>query len=336
MVDPIQLHRTHQWQSPHILFSLTRVPHRERVLVGSSDFQIYELDFAAETLEATAFTGAGHSSYVSGLALVNQTMISAGYDGRLIYWDLESRQPLRSVDAHPKWIRQLTLAPDGKRLYSVADDMQCKAWDVATGDLVATFSDHAPLTPQHYPSMLYAVAVSSDGQRLATGDRVGHVAIWDTHSFEQIGELEAPGLYTWDPQRRRHSIGGIRSLAFSPDATQLAVGGVGQIGNVDHLKGPSRLEIFAWQSGQRQHEFEDNKKQGLIEKIIWSPDARTVLAMGGEHQGFLNVFDLGSGELLHQAGSDGHIHDGVVDEAFEHLYIAGHQRVERWSLVKPA
>src|SRR5438552_257273 len=86
-------------------------------------------------------------------------------------------------------------------------------------------------------SKVYAVAFSADGYRLATGDKVGHVVVWDVESGKQLTTCEAPGMYTWDPVQRLHSIGGIRSLAFSPDGTRLAVGGMGKVGNIDHLEG---------------------------------------------------------------------------------------------------
>ncbi len=92
--------------------------------------------------------------------------------------------------------------------------------------------------------MLYAVAISSDGRRLATGDKVGHIVIWDLESGRSLATLEAPELYTWDPVQRRHSIGGIRSLAFSPDGKTLAAGGSGKISNIDHLDGKALVEIF--------------------------------------------------------------------------------------------
>lgn len=332
MPDPKQLKRTHTWRTPNILFSLARVPNSERVIVGGSDFQIYELDLAIEKPAPISFVGEGHSSYVTSMALVGDTLVSAAYDRRLLFWNQENRHQQNAIVAHEKWIRQLVAAPDDRRVYTVADDMLCKAWDIGTGEAIATFAGHKPLTPQGYPSMLYAVAVSADGKRLATGDRVGHVAIWDTESFEQIAELETPGMYTWDPKRRRHSTGGIRSLAFSPDGEQLAVGGVGRIANIDHLDGPARLEIFDWQTGERLHELENSKRKGLIEKIIWSPAADWILTMGGDHKGFLTFFDLPSGELLHQDGNDGHIHDGVTDHAHENVYVAAHQRLERWTL----
>ena len=332
MPDPKQLKRTHAWRTPNILFSLTRVPDSERVIVGSSDFQINELDLAVEKPEPIPFVGSGHTSYVTGLALLGDTLVSAAYDGQLLFWSRETREQQKAVAAHQKWIRQLVASPDGQRVYTVADDMLCKAWNVGSGEAIATFTGHELLTPQGYPSMLYAVAVSADGKHLATGDRVGHVAIWDTESFEQIAELETPGMYTWDPKQRRHSTGGIRSLAFSPDGKQLAVGGVGRIDNIDHLDGPARLEIFDWQAGQRLHELENSKRKGLIEKIIWSPAADWILTMGGDHKGFLTFFDLQSGELLHQDGNDGHIHDGVADDACENIYVAAHQRLERWTI----
>lgn len=332
MSDPKQLKRTREWRTPHILFSIARLPRSERIFVGSSDFRIHELDFAEEKPEPLVFEGTGHTSYVTGLALAGTRLVSGSYDGQLVFWDVESRQQTNAVAAHEKWIRRVIPAPGGDRVYSVADDMQCKAWNVDTGENIATFSDHPPMTPHNYPSMLYAVAISSDGKRLATGDKVGHVAIWDTETFEKIAELETPGMYTWDPRQRRHSIGGIRSLAFSPDGERIAVGGIGHIGNIDHLDGPARLEVFKLESGEKLHELEDTKKKGLIEKILWAPDASWVLTIGGDHKGFLTFYDMNTGEMLHQDGNDGHIHDGLFDESCENLYVAAHQRVERWTM----
>lgn len=332
-IDPKRLRRLHQWNSDDILFCIARLPETGRVFVGSSDFRIYEFDTEAENPERVPFAEGGHTSYVTGLALAGELLVSGSYDGRLIWWNAADRTPVKTVeDAHERWIRRVIATPDQTRIISVADDMQCKVWDAVSGELIRSISDHAPMTPHNYPSMLYAVTVSDDGQWLATGDKVGHVAIWDMASLEKVGEVECPVLYTWDPKQRRHSIGGIRSLAFSPDGTKLAVGGIGQIGNIDHLGGPSRLEIFDWQAGQRLHEIEHEDPKGLIEQIAWEPDGSWLLCAGGDHKGFLKFYAAESGELLHLDTSDGHTHGFVVDEAFQTIWTAGHNRLEMWTL----
>jgi WD40 repeat protein len=332
MRDPKLLKRVAEWKSDDIQFCIARVPQTGRLLIGSSDFRVYELDAAAEKPERTPFEGEGHRSYVTGLALSGETLVSGGYDGRLIWWNLDERKQVREVAAHARWIRRVIATPDGTRLISVADDMQIKVWDAASGELIRAFTDHAAMTPHNFPSMLYALAASQDGKWLATADKTGHVVIWDLVSYEKTAQLETPVMYTWDPVQRRHSIGGVRSVAFSPDGTKLAVGGIGKIGNIDHLDGKARVEVFDWQAGTRLFELEDDKQKGLVEQIAWGPDAAWILTAGGHDKGFLTFYDMTSGEMLHQEANDGHVHGFVADEAWDNVYVACHQRLEKWSL----
>lgn len=326
------LRRLQSISAPDILMAIAQRSDNGCLLMGSSDAGVYEIDLSAEKPERVKFTGEGHRSYVTGMAIVGQQVISCSYDGQLIWWDLEKRAPIRTVAAHDKWIRRVIAVPGGKWLVSIADDMRCRVWDAASGERVADFSDHATVTPHHFPSMLYAVAASADGRWIATGDRVGHVAIWDTNTWSKAAELETPVMYTWDPKARRHSIGGIRSLAFSADGGQLAVGGTGKINNIDHLEGRSRVEIFEWQSGKRLHELEDEKRKGLVEQIVWMPESSHLLAVGGDNKGFMTFYDAVSGELVHQDGADGHVHGVVLDSSKKQLFLACHERLEVWQL----
>ena len=50
-----------------------------------------------------------HDSYVTGLALAGSTLVSGGYDGRLIWWNVESHSRVRDVLAHSKWIRRVAV-----------------------------------------------------------------------------------------------------------------------------------------------------------------------------------------------------------------------------------
>lgn len=329
--DPAQFKLVKHVDRPGILFGMARVPNSGYVYYGAADANVYGVDLAAEKPEPREFSG-GHSGYVMGVVLAGKQLISGAYDGRLVWWNAESGEKVRTVEAHGKWIRGLTLSPDGKTLASVADDMQCKLWNVETGELTRTLAGHELQTPQHYPSMLFASAFSAEGRLLATVDKVGHIVVWDVATGEQLKTLEAPLMYTWDPKQRRHSIGGIRSVAFSPDGKLLAVGGTGQIGNIDHLEALGRLEIFDWQAGQRTHEFPGDKYKGLVESIAFHPSGEWLACAGGDHEGFVKLFDMQSGKLLHHDKAPMHIHAIALSEAGDKLYASGFGKLAVFSL----
>ena len=39
--------------------------------------------------------------------LAGKTLVTGGYDGKLIWWDVEKRQKVRAVEAHARWIRSV-------------------------------------------------------------------------------------------------------------------------------------------------------------------------------------------------------------------------------------
>src|SRR5207248_10622349 len=172
--------------------------------------------------------------YVSSIRLAGQQVVSGGYDNRLIWWDPQQGM-VRSIEAHTRQLRQIAVSPDASKIASVGDDMVCRLWNAATGERLHELRGHAERTPTGFGSMLYNCAFSADGRHLATGDRIGHVIVWEVATGRQLAAVDAPLLYTWDGTQRIRSIGGVRGLAFSPDGAHLAVGGVGQINNVDSL-----------------------------------------------------------------------------------------------------
>ncbi len=319
-----EIHRT------ETVFALARVPGTTQAFFGGSDFKVYAIDLAAPRPEHREI--GRHASYVTGLALAHQQVVSGAYDGRLIWWDPAARSPVRALDAHAKWIRAVAATPDGRTVVSVADDMVGRVWDAATGKLRHELRGHRERTPNHYPSMLYACAVSPDGRCAATGDKVGHVVLWDLAAGKPLATLEAPAMYTWDPVQRRHSIGGIRALAFSPDGRLLAVGGIGKVSNIDHLDGKARVEVFDWRKGERTHEFPGDKINGLVEALAFHPRGDWLLAAGGAADGFFMFFDLAGKKVLRQDKVAMHVHAVALDESARTICAAGHGRVVLFGL----
>ncbi len=328
--DPAKLKVSKELSRKEILFGIARRPETDQLFVGGSTGQVMHVDMAAEKPESQEWTA--HDSYVSSIVHTANAVISAGYDGRLVRRDATTGEMTGAVTAHAKWIRSMIATPDGKQVLTVADDMACRLWNVQTLKLVREFKGHDAVTPNHFPSMLYSVACTPDGKHIATADRIGKIVIWELASGKQVTQLEAPLMYTWDPKQRIHSIGGIRSLAFSPDGARLAAGGIGQIGNIDHLGALARIEVFDWAKKERIHELPGDTYKGLVEQMQFSPDGDWLLAAGGDHSGFIKAIDLKTGKVIKQDKAPAHIHDFTVNEDFTKVYAAAHGKIVIWEL----
>jgi WD40 repeat protein len=118
-----------------------------------------------------------------------------------------------SETGHKYRVTSVAFSPDGLTLVSGSEDKTIKLWNVATGDLKATFDGHT--------DGINSVAFSPDGMTLASGSGLDNhmwkgedntIKLWDVDT----GELKA----TLEGHKR-----GIKSVAFSPDGLTLASGG---------------------------------------------------------------------------------------------------------------
>ena len=323
--NPDTLKAVKDYSRPVVTFAIARADGSDTAYLGCSDFKVYAADFAAAKFEPKELYT--HESYVTGVALAGPTLVSGGYDGKLTWFDTAAGKVIRTHDAHAKWIRKVIASPDGTLVASIADDMACKLWDAKTGKIVHELKGHKEKTPNDFNSMLYAVAFSADGKLLATGDKVGHVVVWDAQSGKEVGTCEAPVMYTWDKAQRLHSIGGIRSLAFSPDGKSLAVGGMGKVGNIDHLEGKARVEVFDWKAGKQTAEFPGDKFSGLVNRLAWAPDGSWLVGAGGAGEGFLCFYDPANKKTLRQEKLTMHVHDFAITAAADQITCVGHNRI---------
>jgi WD40 repeat protein len=305
------------------------------------DATVYRLDTRADK-PAAEKRWSHHDNYISALAWLEGTIVSCGYDRRLVWTRAESGEKLREVTAHDGWIRDLAVLPGGRQLATVGDDMLVKLWDAASGELIRTFEGHQAKTPEGFATAIYAVAASPDGKLLASGDRIGHVCLWEVATGQLLARLQATEFYTYDRRTRDRSIGGIRAILFLPDG-RLAIGGLGPVKNVDGFVGPARFEVWDAQSGKMLLRAED-KHHAILDHLVFLPDDHLMIGGGGGDAGpFLGFWNLEPADKpaaqpadttaapIHKAKPKSHIHHFVFDPAGPRLLAVGDRGFQIWA-----
>jgi serine/threonine protein kinase len=155
-----------------------------------------------------AQTLSGHKVAVNALAfsLDGRWLASASPD-TISLWDfaqlLESQLTARAIGGGNDHTKTLAFSPDGRRLATGGDDQKIKIWDVGTGELIRTQTEHT--------DEIYAVTYSADGHWMASGSEDETIKIWEANSGMLMRTLTG------------HTKG-VYAVAFSPDGRWMASG----------------------------------------------------------------------------------------------------------------
>jgi WD40 repeat protein len=289
----------------------------DRAFTACADGIIYEVDLASG--RAKAFD-AHHASYASGCVLLpdGRTLISGGYDGALVWHDIETRRSVRRVLAHRFWSWQLALSPDGDQIASVtgqylpggwkyepaAENEPCvKVFNTRTGDLVVARS--------HIPPVL-SCAFSPEGRHLAAANMMGEVRVWDLEKpgEEPISQWTSPSFTSWGSIKTHHYCGGIYALAFSPDGNALLGCGMGPMTDPMAGNGKMTWQRWDWRKGEKLDEIKEGQHgSGLMESLAWHPSTPHFVMAGKQAQGTWNaaIFSASDGSLVHSVDTKNRI-----------------------------
>jgi WD40 repeat protein len=230
---------------------------------------------------------AGHDSWVFAVGFCDggKTLLTAGGDGRLIWWNSADDKPAprRTVAAHDGWARCIEVSPDGQFVVTGGNDNLVKVWAAADGKPVRTLSGHA--------NRVYSVAFHPDGH-LISGDLMGSVRIWDMTSGKEIGSLDAKELHSYEGGQRV-DFGGIRGLAVSPDQKQVACGGLYKGSNPLGAVCEPLVLLFDWASRKKlRAPIAPSIPGGSLWRLRFLPDQTLVGVCGGTSGGFLLFWKL--------------------------------------------
>jgi len=237
-----------------------------------------------------------HESWVRALqyAADGQLLVSGGCDGRLIWWSITETQPqpIRSIDAHDGWIRAVDLSPDGTRLASVGNDGLIRIWDMTSGTPLGQWAG----SDKH----IYSVLFHPDEKRLLAGDLAGKLNLWQLDTQQLVRSFEAAPLHTYEGGQRV-DFGGVRSMALSPDQSQLLAGGLHKATNPLGAVHEPLVLRFKFDDGQllKSHVC-DEIPGGVVWRVMSLPDGTTMAVCGGSSGGFLLFFNQEQEKDIHR------------------------------------
>ena len=225
----------------------------------------------------------GHESWLRaiGFSKDGNRAFTAGYDGRLCFWDNESQstEPLKTIDAHHGWVRWLSVSPDGKLIATAGNDLVVRIWNSNSGDLLHELKGHQ----KHIYSLFFHPA----GNFLASGDLEGKIHIWETNQFGKTRTLEAKALHTYHTGQKV-DYGGVRCMDLSKDGTELACGGLHKGTNPFAGVQEPLVVVLNWQTGDEIRTHEATQiSHGILWRLHYLQDGTLMGASGGGTGGFL-------------------------------------------------
>lgn len=216
-------------------------------------------------------------------------------DGLVRIWDPRRDRPTCELPRHERRISALAHSPDGTRL-AVAALTDLRVWDLHTGALLQRLPGHGDII-----SDLRFV-----GPELYVVDLRNSLRRWDVAAGRVLADLEVPTV---------HSL----SLAISPGATALAIGGYGELELIDlpartpRFKltmprcdhDPGDLLCARWKSRQLEEFGHDGASptthkadtpQWYVQDLAFSADGALLLA--GRADGVAILIDTTTGKPL--------------------------------------
>lgn len=198
-----------------------------------------------------------HSDPVIGVVFSadGQTLVSNLDLGSVIrLWNWRTGQIIRikdDPDAYQRGFENFktqpaTFSPDGQTLFATSGSgSMLQSWNVKTGKRIGSFEAK---------SLINAVAISPDGNTLATGIRDNAIKLWNIQTGKLIHTLTG------------HQ-GQVRTVAFSPDGKLVASGS--QDGTV---------KLWNATTGKGINTFTAHKEQ--VWSVAFNPDGKTLASAG--------------------------------------------------------
>ena len=108
-----------------------------------------------------------------------KTLVSVNSFGTIQMRDSKTKEHMRTLNNFPpQWSRTITFSPDGRTIAYTNDDKTVSLWDAKTERHLQTFKGHS--------DHVKVIAFSSDSKRVATGSYDNTVRLWDVNMGKHL------------------------------------------------------------------------------------------------------------------------------------------------------
>jgi len=261
------------------------LPAREQIATACNDGMVRVFDAQTGKLVRTMAAPPGRSSGGAYAVAASRDgkSLAASSDASIQMWETATGEHQATLEGHEGAVFGLAWSRDGRELVSSGFDTVVRVWDVA-GRKARQVLD-LPAQEHDTAGPVQALAVTADGQLMATAEELGTIHLREAASGKLVRKLASPGA-------------DVLALAFSPDGQTLAAGSRdGSMRLWDARRGELRATLM-----------DDN---GEIAAIAWSPDGALVAAACGNKT--VRIWKPATGKVV--AVLEGHT-DNVLAVAF--------------------
>ncbi len=180
--------------------------------------------------------------------------VAVGRYGEVELVNPATKEVVRRISGFTGKVNAVAFSPDGETVYAAGGEAGIlgivRSWKTSDGSSLRSFEGHTDAA--------YALAVSPDGQWIATGAYDQKIRLWDTATGQEIALLKG------------HN-GVVNGLSFRPDGKVLA-----------SASADRTVKLWSIPTGQRLDTLSQPTKEQT--SVVFSADGKTLFAAGGDNR----------------------------------------------------